>query len=434
MTAKRLSDRTFVVVGENVNRMDELNFWTGFSLFRDPWVIAPSSTKDRDGLGPLFHTRSCISCHLGAARGPEPVIGLSKPSALVVRLGPTTEGDLVEDPHYGGQLQPRGIKVGHARLPSPVEGEGKLLLEYSDIRGMFADGTEYTLRKPTYELKDLAHGPIVDGIRLSPRFAPVIYGTGLIDAIAEQDLLTQEESVDRNGDGISARYNRVPNVKTGNIELGRFGFKGKHPNLAQQVAAAFRDDIGITNDFFPRESCTEIQTNCTIASEIGGQPGVEIPEKLFKLVMDFNFWLAVPPARNLQGEQQQRGRSLFYAANCDGCHTPSYTTDPAYPDINLANQTIFPYSDFALHDMGPELADGVREFEANGSEWRTAPLWGLGLQKAYKQKSTFLHDGRARTVQEAILWHGGEAEQSKQYFVNMNKTERDALLAFLNAI
>lgn len=434
MTAKRLSDRTFVVVGASVNRMDELSFWTGFSLFRDPWVIAPSSTKDRDGLGPLFHTRSCISCHLGGARGPEPIIGLSKPSAMVIRLGPNSDNGPLVDPHYGGQLQPRGIKIGHPRLPQPVVGEGMLQLDYTEVVGEYADGTQYTLRKPKYALRELAHGALTDGIGLSPRFAPVIYGTGLVDAIATEDLLALEDEDDADGDGISARYNRVPNVVTNTIEIGRFGFKGKHPNLAQQVAAAFRDDIGITNEFFPQETCTEVQTNCVIASDIGDQSGVEIPNKLLKLVMDFNYWLAVPPARNLEGSSQQRGRELFYAANCDACHTPSFTTDPEYPDTNLANQTIFPYSDFALHDMGPELADGIREYEANGNEWRTAPLWGLGMQKSYRQKTSFLHDGRARTVSEAILWHGGEAAQSQQLFLNMSKDDREALIAFLKAI
>lgn len=434
MTAKRLSDRTFVSAGANVNRMDELNFWTGFSLFRDPWIVSPSSTTDRDGLGPLFHTRSCISCHLGAARGPEPLVGLSKPSALVVRLGPLNETSPMVDPKYGGQLQPRGIKIGHPRLKGPVEGEGKIMLTYVEVEGAFADGTEYTLRRPNYKLRDLSHGSLADGIGLSPRLAPVIYGTGLIDAIADEDLLSQEDPSDVNADGISARYNRVPNVKTGEINIGRFGFKAKHPNLAQQVAAAFRDDIGITNDLYPDESCTASQVNCRIAAEIGTASRVEIPNKLLKLVLDFNYWLAVPLARNLQGQQQLRGREQFFRAGCAGCHTPSYITDSEYPDANLAGQTIYPYSDFALHDMGPDLSDGVSEYEAKANEWRTAPLWGLGMQQEFKRKSTFLHDGRATTVQQAILWHGGEAEQSKQYFLNMEKADRKALITFLNAI
>ena len=450
MTGKGLSDRSFVQVGRNVDRKEELLFWTGFSLFRDPWVIAPSSTKDRDGLGPLFNTRSCISCHSSGGKGPSPVQGVSKPSALVIRFGSAEDG-VFSDPVYGGQLQPRAVAITHSNIQPNLLGEAKLQLNYQEIYGEYADGTTYILRQPSYQLTDLAYGDLDKRTALSPRFSPVIYGVGLLDAISVQDLLSQEDINDINQDGISAKYNRVPvapsNHNTadfhGSVEndkaavpkgIGRFGHKAKHPSLHQQVAAAFRDDIGITNSSFISESCGTGQTNCQSASAIGGHPSVEIPNKLLDLVTQFNQLMAVPPARNLGYVKAQQGRKLFYQLGCESCHTASYTTATEYPHKSLANQTIWPYTDLALHDMGEGLADDVNEYDADGHEWRTPPLWGIGARKNIRSENLYLHDGRAKTVSAAILWHGGEALRSQQNFIQLNQQQRNALLAFLDAI
>jgi CxxC motif-containing protein (DUF1111 family) len=450
MTGKGLSDRSFVQVGRNVDRKEELIFWTGFSLFRDPWVIAPSSTKDRDGLGPLFNTRSCISCHSSGGKGPAPTEGISKPSALVIRLG-SAELNIFSDPIYGGQLQPRAIAVTHSSIQPDLLGEAQLDLSYQQISGEYADGTPYILRQPSYKLADLAYGDLDKRTALSPRFSPVIYGVGLLDAISEQDLLSQEDTDDINQDGISAKYNRVPIMPSshntavfhGTVEnvvdatplgIGRFGHKAKQPSLHQQVAAAFRDDIGITNTSFVSESCSIDQPNCQAASVIGGHGTVEIPDKLLDLVTQFNQLIAVPPARNLNSPKAQQGRELFYQLGCESCHTASYTTDADYPHESLANQKIWPYTDLALHDMGAGLADGVNEYDANGQEWRTPPLWGIGARKNISSENLYLHDGRATTVAEAILWHGGEALVSQQSFIQLEQAQRNALLAFLDAI
>ena len=455
MTAKGLSDRSFVQVGRNVDRKEELIFWTGFSLFRNPWVIAPSSTEDRDGLGPLFNTRSCISCHSSGGKGPAPQEGISKPSALVIRFG-SNETPIYSDPIYGGQLQPRAIAVTHSSIQPDLQGEAQLQLSYQLVSGAYADGTPYTLRAPNYHLVDLAYGDLDKRTVLSPRFSPVIYGMGLLDAISEQDLLSQEDINDANQDGVSAKYNRVPimhsnhntavfhgsvagNVGRGLTDstrfgIGRFGHKAKHPSLHQQVAAAFRDDIGITNTSFVNETCSSEQTNCQAASAVGGHSRVEIPDKLLDMVAQFNQLIAVPPARNLDKKQRQKGRALFYQLGCESCHTASYTTDAEYPHKSLANQTIWPYTDLALHDMGGNLADGVNEYDANGQEWRTPPLWGIGARKNMRSKNLYLHDGRAQTVAEAILWHGGEAQASQYSFIQLDKAQRNALLAFLDAI
>lgn len=434
MTVRRLSKRSFVYAGEGATQKQQLAFWTGFSLFRDPWVTAPSATKDRDGLGPLFNARSCIACHQAGARAGMSETGESLPTALTIRLGFNKPNMNHENNVYGGQVQPRVTKFVHGQHNNSPNSEAWLKLSYSPVNGQFSDGEVYQLQKPSYELTRLGYGELPEHIFPSPRFAPNIFGAGLLDAISDNDLLAQEDSKDINNDGISAKYNRVPNVKNGDIEIGRFGLKAKHPNLAQQVAAAFRDDIGITNSYFPMESCTKKQILCQQASELGGHKSVEIPDKLLDLVISFNGLLGVPPARSLSQPKKQQGQKLFHQLGCVQCHIPSYTTDKNYHVPALSGQTIWPYTDLALHDMGEGLADGVYEFKATGSEWRTPPLWGIGLQKTITGQQRFLHDGRARTITEAILWHGGEAKTAQEKFKQLTKDQRQALLMFLKSI
>lgn len=442
MTAKQFSNRTYIDTGRNLSGKQRLDFWTGFSLFRDPWVIAPSSTEDRDGLGPLFNTRSCISCHSAGARGPAAVEGISTPSSLVIRLG-LRDGNATQTSqrqkvnafflsrtfqYYGEQIQPRAIKILQPGLDNELKGEAKLDLKYKRKIGQYADGTSYTLRSPSYQLTSLAFGELDEDVGISPRLAPPVFGGGLLDAIDEQDLLNQEDVNDRDNDGISAKYNIVNNA------VGRFGLKGKHPTLKQQVAAAFRDDIGITNNIFPSETCSRFEDKCHKASKLGGHKSVEIPDKLMDLVIKFNTYLAVPPARNLDSKNARAGRSIFYQAKCDVCHKPNYTTDKQYPIAELAGQKIWPYTDLALHDMGQDLADNVTENSATGREWKTPPLWGLGLRRLYKSDAVYLHDGRAQSIEEAILWHGGEATASQQHFTQLDANARAQLLAFLDSI
>ncbi len=423
-TTSRVSLRSYVQPAANLSKAQQLDFWTGFSLFRDPWVIAPSSTKDRDGLGPMFNARSCIACHQAGGRAPMSEAGEHLPVALVLRLGATKQNMAEVDPHYGGQIQPRTI---NKTLPA----ESWLQLDYQIIEGQYADGQPYQLYKPSYQLTRLSQGEIAKHIGVSPRYAPNIFGMGLLDAIATEDLLKQEDISDADGDGISAKYNRTTNVVDGQTAIGRFGLKAKQPNLTQQVAAAFRDDIGITNSLFSQESCTTGQTQCQGFSLNDGR---EIPDKLLKRVVDFNRFIGVPPARGIDTPKVQLGQQVFYRLGCQNCHKPSYVTDKHYPIAALAGQTIWPYTDLALHDMGEGLADGVIEFDAQGNEWRTAPLWGLGLQQKIVRRSGFLHDGRARTIAQAILWHGGEAKASQQGFIALNAQDRQHLIDFLKAI
>ena len=442
ITHKRLY-ASYLYPGEKLSSKQQLDFWTGFSFFRDPWVAAPSATGNRDGLGPLFNTRSCIACHTAGSRARIDEVGHILPLSLVVRLGSKDANITGVDPIYGGQIQPRAIsyRLTDAAMikKSPYTdnvGEAWLDKSYDKISGSFADGELYQLFKPSYQLTKLAYGELAPHIGLSVRLAPNIFGMGLLNAIKTADLLSQEDINDSDGNGISAKYNRVPNVITGDIEVGRFGFKAKQPNLHQQVAAAFRDDIGITNTSFPDESCTKTQMACNYAAEYGGHSlaDLEIPDNRLDFTVTFNELLGVPPARNLKNKTVQAGRKLFYQLQCQQCHRPSYVTDENYPVKALAKQTIWPYTDLALHDMGDGLADGVHEFNASGREWRTAPLWGIGLQKYKTGQQRFLHDGRARTISEAILWHGGEAGPAKQAYVALNKQQRDALVKFVKAI
>lgn len=468
LTASQISTRSFVEPGKELNTNEKLAFWTGFSLFRDPWVIAPSSTTDRDGLGPLFNTRSCISCHSSGARGAISASSDKQPMALVIKLGlrenesdyglhvavesnrhaRRAELENISLQQYGEQIQTHAIKYGlksdQSDNASALVAEAKLSVRYQKVSGAYADGSAYELQLPIYTLSELAHGELEHSVQMSPRLAPAIYGLGLLDAIDEQDLLAQEDEFDANSDGISARYTRaedkrkIVNNATGNgynlRRIGRFGLKAKHPSLYQQIAAAFRDDIGITNEMFPDENCAKRQLKCSKVAQLSGEGTVEIPNKLLNLVVQFSQFMAVPPARNLDDNNVQMGRTLFHESKCAHCHTPSYQTRKDYPVSGLANQKIWPYTNLALHDMGELLADEQRTPHANGREWRTPPLWGIGLRQKVQKDARFLHDGRARTIEEAILWHGGEAEQSKQIFINMTKAERSNLLAFLNAI
>jgi len=433
MTTKRMSTRSYIFPGNNLNGREKLNFWTGFSLFRDPWVIAPSSTADRDGLGPLFNARSCVACHKGGSRGKMSPAGESIPTSLLFRLGPTSERYKNKKHAYGPQMQPRAIKFGEGKDINKLQAEAWLNLSYETVKGRYADGNDFELRKPQYQLTKLAYGDIPDGIGLSPRLTPNIFGAGLLDAIKTEDLTTQADPTDIDGDGISPRYNQVLNRENNKLETGRFGLKAIHPNLRQQVAAAFTGDIGITNTLFTNETCTESQIACIETAKLGGHKSVEIPDKLLNLVTIFNAYLGVPPRRQ-ETEEVLLGKQKFHDVGCASCHTPSYTTDPHYPDKALANQNIWPYTNLALHDMGPDLADGVMEGQANGREWRTPPLWGIGLQEQINGEARYLHDGRARTLEEAILWHGGEASRSKTKFKQLSSQEREALIAFLRTI
>ena len=410
----------------NMSFERKLDFEVGDGVFVKIWVSSPSSTRSSDGLGPLFNARSCQSCHVKDGRGRPPVPG-DPAVSTVLRLsaGP---GGRQPDPTYGGQLQNRSVQG--------VPAEGRMATAWEEIPLQLAGGASVSLRRPRYELVDLRYGPPAPDLLMSPRTAPPMIGVGLLEAVPERDILAGADPDDRDGDGVSGRPNRVWSDERGKVMLGRFGWKAGQPTLVQQAAAAFRGDIGISTPLFPAPwgDCTERQAACRNAPHGDDDNGAEAGETLFDLLMFYARNLAVPARRNLKDPQVLRGKRLFYEAGCTACHTPKFVTrrDSIGPEQSF--QLIWPYTDLLLHDMGPGLADDRPEGEATGREWRTAPLWGIGLTEAVNGHSFFLHDGRARGLLEAVLWHGGEAEAAKEKVVRMTNGEREALLAFLRSL
>jgi CxxC motif-containing protein (DUF1111 family) len=284
------------------------------------------------------------------------------------------------------------------------------------------------------ELDDLAYGALAPDTRLSLRVAPPIHGAGLIELIDQRDIDALEDPGDANHDGITGRANRVWDFRGKRTAKGRFGYKANRPTLEVTVAAAFAEDMGITSSLFPEQPCTPSQRDCR-AQPHGAPPGaVELSDELLALVVAFNRNLGVPRRATLEHRRQLGGRRLFHEAGCAGCHHPGFETLPSREHPHLGAQAIWPYSDFLLHDMGPELADDRPDYEASGREWRTPPLWGVGLSAAIAGAESYLHDGRARTLEEAVLWHGGEADLARQRFAALTRAQRDELLSFVASL
>ena len=428
----------------NMNFERQLDFRVGNGIFKKIWVSAPSSTTASDGLGPLFNARSCQRCHLKDGRGHPPAGNWPDDVAtsmfLRLSIPPQTEEEhqflasgrlkVIPDPVYGGQLQDVAVQ-GHFA-------EGRMQITYEEIPVELADGEVVTLRKPSYSVSNLGYGPLHRDVMLSPRVAQPMIGLGLLEAIDEADVLAQADPDDRDGDGISGRANRVWSDEQGKVLLGRFGWKAGNPDVRQQSAHAFNGDIGISNVIATSAwgDCTAAQDRCRDAPDgnTEAQDGLEASKQMLDLVVFYSRNLAVPARRDVDDPQVLAGKKLFYESGCIDCHRPKYVTrrDPSQPEQSF--QLIWPYSDLLLHDMGPGLADNRPEGRADGQEWRTPPLWGIGLTETVNGHTFFLHDGRARNLLEAILWHGGEAEAAKQKVVAMSKAKRDQLIRFLNSL
>lgn len=402
------------------------SFAFGRHLFRRNWVIAPASVESLDGLGPTFNRVSCSGCHLKDGRGRPPKSAEEPMKSMLVRLsvpGSGPNGGPLPHPIYGSQLQDKGI-LG-------VPKEGRATIRYRDIKGVFTDGQPYSLRVPIYEFTELNHGPLGKDTMYSPRVAPATHGLGLLEAIEEEVIEARADPDDLNGDGISGRINRVWDPVTKHSALGRFGWKANVANLYLQVAFAAVGDMGITTSLFPSQNCPPAQTACALAPD-GGVPELD-DQRLQKLVL-YARSLAVPARRNVEDPTVRRGEALFASAGCAGCHVPNLITGTITALPELADQNIHPYTDLLLHDMGAGLADGRPDFQASGQEWRTPPLWGIGLVSRVNLHRFFLHDGRARGLMEAILWHGGEAETAREVVRAMPAVDRDALTTFLKSL
>ncbi|PWB33405.1 thiol oxidoreductase [Pseudomonas sp. SDI] len=435
-TVNKRDQNAYSMPSANLAPSRRLDFSVGNSFFRSPWVIAPSTTTARDGLGPLFNTNACQNCHIKDGRGHPPAPGASNAVSMLVRLSIPDQPQyaklieqlgIVPEPTYGGQLQDMAVPG--------VAPEGKVRVEYSTHTVTFKDGSSVELRQPQLQISQLGYGPMHPDTRFSARVAPPMIGLGLLEAIPEADLLANADPDDRNGDGIRGRPNRVWDDALGKTVLGRFGWKAGQPNLNQQNVHAFSGDMGLTSGLRPVDDCTPAQHDCLAAPNGNDANGEqEVSDNILRLVLFYTRNLAVPVRRDVDSAQVLAGKNLFFEAGCQGCHTPSFTTAAEAAEPELANQTIRPYSDLLLHDMGPGLADNRSEFAAGGQDWRTAPLWGIGLNETVSGHTQFLHDGRARNLLEAVLWHGGEAAAARQHVLTFNAEQRAALLAFLNSL
>ena len=387
-------------------------------LFGQQFVTAPSTVFG--GLGPLFNQNSCESCHVRNGKSSFPKFDNDASSGLLLRIGTgeiDQNGFAIPLEHYGGQLQTKAI--------FGVVPEATISIEAKEELINYLDGTQVKLTYHNFIPKN-TYKSWPANAKISPRMAPAVHGLGLLEAINENDILKNEDVEDKNNDGISGKANRVWNVLTSDYDLGRFGWKAEQPTAAQQAGAAAHDDMGLTNFYFTNETC-EDQENCNS----GLQTNLDIDEASINLMTFYFQTLAVPARRNIN--QNKNGEKLFHRIGCNSCHTPSYKTNSAFTS-ELSYQIIYPYTDLLLHDMGEALSDNRPTFLANGNEWRTPALWGIGLTQIVNPKATFLHDGRAKTIEEAILWHGGEAEQTKQKFLAFTLQERKELISFINSL
>lgn len=394
---------------------------SGFSIGREffvaTWVVAPSATRPNlDGLGPLLHATSCLACHPATGRPPTLGADGSVAVGMLFRLArPDGAGGLTTDPIFGGQLQP-------AAIPG-VAAEGSVHATFPDAP---PPGVSTASRRPTFAITTAAdYGALAPTTRAGARLSPQLAGMGLLEAIADDTLLALEDPLDADGDGVSGRVARLPGGA-----LGRFGWKAVQPSLRGQTAGAFAGDMGITSTA-RADDCTTNQPAC-LAAPSGGAP--EIVDADVEAVDIFMRFLGVPAARRDNADPRiTRGQWLFFAVGCDACHRSTLRTAPTATPAVLADVTFHPYTDLLLHDLGAGLADPLGEGAATAAEWRTPPLWGLGLVAA-DPAARFLHDGRAATIADAILWHGGEATAARDRFAALSPDDRDALLAFLQSL
>ena len=394
--------------------------------FEAVFVTPPATVNP--GLGPLFNNASCAGCHIRNGRG------LPEKGQLLVRVS-STEAQAVANPSKQPEkpvifdYHPEAaITLGNA---PPVDGIGTQIqdqgvygyppeatveIEWRESEGKYGDATPYQLRSPVAKVVQRQNKPLPQDVMTSLRIPSPVFGAGLLEAIADQTIRELADPEDRDGNGISGRPNEVWDVVKEQVVLGRFGWKANNPDILQQTASAYINDMGVTSPMFP---------------EADGSS--EINQETLDNATFYTQTLAVPARTLLDDPQVQRGEKLFTEANCTACHVAQLRTGD-YQIQELANQTIYPYTDMLLHDMGSGLADNRPDFKATGTEWRTQPLWGIGLTQTVLPYSGYLHDGRARTLEEAILWHSGESENAKERFRNMNKKDRDALVSFLRSL
>ena len=439
---KRIDKNSFSHASANLKFDQELSFKVGNGFFRRLWVSSPASTQAADGLGPLFNSRGCQNCHIKDGRGHPPLENEITSESLLLRLSipPQNQNDIdllsqgkvlsIDDPVYGGQLQSFSVQG--------VVSEGNIAINHTPYNVFVSNGKSLVLQRPNYSITNLGYGALHEDIMISPRVAPQMIGLGLLEAISEKDILSLADEFDTNGDGISGRPNKVWSKETNSLALGRFGHKAGQSSINQQNQGAFSGDIGMSTPLFPSATgdCTEHQENCLLAPH-GNSPhyeNLEAHSEIIDLILFYTRNLAVPGRRNAKSEATLQGKQIFHSIGCAACHQPSFTTMELDGRPEHSNQLIWPYTDLLLHDMGEGLADKRPEGQASGTEWRTAPLWGIGLTETVNGHSRFLHDGRANGLHEAILWHGGEAAAARNHYIDLKQSEKELLLKFIESL
>ena len=416
-------DATSKGFGDVVNGLsarDEKVHEIGDETFSQVFV-APPAIKFT-GLGPIYNNVSCINCHRNDGEG-IPTAGFSN-SGLLFRIsipGTDNYGGPNPVPGFGVQIQDKAV--------FGAQPEANINITYTDVPVTYPDGTTVTLHKPSYAVQN-PYAPLPATYFLSPRLAPPMVGLGLLEKIPESTILSFQDPHDANSDGITGKANYVFDSVDKKVELGRFGWKANSATLLMQIASAYLQDMGITSYALSKESADgQPQMNV-----VHGDTYPELADSLLNYVLFYVKTLSVPARRNVTDTAVKKGEVLFNQINCTGCHKPTVQTGVDVTASYLSNQRIHPYTDLLVHDMGDGLADDRQDFLATGHEWRTAPLWGVGLFPITNGTPYYLHDGRANTLEEAILWHGGEAQKSKQQFMNLSKADRDRLIKFLNSL
>ena len=442
---------SFMLPSNNLPQDQRPDFHAGKALAHQPWVRAPTITTARDGLGPLYNARTCLMCHINGGRGLMPKNDEQMLIQAFLRLslpGEDKVHGVVPEPVYGDQLQSQSVALAHQLRTSisaqklkskEVAPEAYVYIDWQKKTFQYPDGEQLNLRYPKVLIKNLGYGELHPETLTSLRNAPPLQGVGLLELIAQQEINDYADPDDTNEDGISGRVNQVWDFEAKKTTAGRFGLKANKASVRFQTAGAFAGDVGITNPVFPHQPCTEQQELCNrtpsgVDESEDGEVAVELPESLLSLVVNFTRSLGVPERRNINDSAVKDGRKLFYQSGCNQCHRPSYVTMKSSELPHLSEQKIWPYTDLLLHDMGEDLADGRPDYQASGSEWRTPPLWGVGLGAEVNGSGVLLHDGRAQSIEEAIVWHGGEAQSVKQKFVNLDRHEREKLIKFVESL
>ncbi len=422
VTTDDVSREAFLQPIDGLTEAERVQFLRGRTLFRQNWVVAPAQDRAFAGLGPVYNRLSCIACHPKNGRGDPPVNG-ERLQSMLVRLsvpGVGEHGGPKPHPAYGEQFNEEGIPG--------VPGEGRIVLGWKSVAHRGADGKTVALVAPVLELTDLAYGQF-GRVLTSPRVGPQVYGLGLIDAVPAEAIEAQARAP--KADGVKGRVNRVWDAAQQRMVAGRFGLKANAPNLRQQIAGAFVGDLGITSELFPTENCTPAQTACRAAPS-GGHP--ELTHEQLDDITDYLALIAAPARRDRDAPQVVQGEALFAAAGCTQCHRPQWQTAADARDPRLAARSFEPYTDLLVHDMGPGLADGRPDYAANAREWRTPPLWGIGLIERVNGHTRYLHDGRARNLDEAVRWHDGEGHKARTRYERLAPEDRAALIAFLESL